>query len=162
MRKTFVQAALVATLALVVSPPAQAWDDIWTGFTCGFTSTSDPTGQVIQDPNTQTGEIDGGPIVVVNQNGDLVDYVEITCALKLNYGENDGTNVAASRSSITAGNVGVLVDTVSYTALPGDDIYVCMDIHWCDEKGCWWIYLDSDDDPGNGNQCDLATSVEAR
>ncbi len=152
-------AALAVTVALPLAAPAQAWDDWWLGFTCGLSSTNDPTGQVVQDPSTQTGEVDAGPMAVMNAAGGTVHSVTIGCAIKINYDLNDTSNIAAQRSNTTAGNVAVLVDTISYTALPGDDVYLCTWFGWESSKGSFWWYVDDDDDPSNGDQCALATST---
>ncbi len=162
MRRNLLCATIAAALAVLVTPSAQAWTDAWAGSACDMASTNDRTGQLIQDPNTWTGEIHGGPVAVVNETGGTIRDVSVTCTVKINYGINDYTNVAASRSSTTSGNVGVLADTITYTALPGDDVYLCTDIHWCGSKGCTWIYLDDDDDATNGVQCALLPSVEVR
>ncbi len=160
MHRRTLRAMLVVAVGLSLAPPAHAVDDA-AGFTCGFTSTNDPTGQIIQDPNTQTGEVDGGPWAVVNETGGTISAVTVTCIFKINYGINDNTNIAASRTATTSGNVGVLLDTITYTALPGDDVYLCTHFHWSGSKGGGWVYIDDDDDATNGVQCALATSVEA-
>ncbi len=116
---------------------------------CSYISTNDPTGQVIQDPNTQTGIVIAGPVVVVPPFS-----TSVRCNFKINYGINDSTNIAAQRVS---GGEPLLVDTITFTALPGDDVYICT-VVFIDDTG---HHVDDDDDDSNGIQCALATSVEA-
>ena len=136
MNKLF-SATLVAATALAFAPAAAHADPPGAaGFTCGFSSTDDPTGQVV-NPGTQVGEIDGGPFVVA----DLPDPADptafdvtgnpatgvITCALQVN-----GTGAFADADAVTVSSqlfntvvVYLPPTAISYAAGPLDNVYEC-------------------------------------
>jgi hypothetical protein len=109
------------------------------GFTCGFTSSDDPSGAVA-NPGTQVGEVDGGPIAVADLP--VVDdtttpptvtfdttgnpaSATITCALQVG-----GTGVYAETDAVNASATGTVVVTlpptlISYQAGPTDPVWSC-------------------------------------
>jgi hypothetical protein len=153
--------AAASALAAAIAPAAHA-EDLADGFTCGFVSTTDDTGVVFND-GRQHGEVDGGPMTIVNSAGGTVSSVTVTCWIQLNNATPDEDLAAGPvgiRSSTLTGNVGLLVDTLDYAAALTDDVYLCTYIHWTSSKGGGWFYFDTDDLTA-GVQCGLATSVEA-
>ncbi len=157
--KALLAAAVIGAAALS-APVAHAVDSaVWSG--CSFNTTNDATGQVIGNPNTQTGTVYTDTAAVVNETGGTVSDVTVTCTFKINYGINDSFNIAATRSSTTAGGTGVMADTITFTALPGDDVYLCAKLSWNSSKGNRDVALDGDNNPANGIQCSLATSISA-
>jgi hypothetical protein len=156
-----------AALAAAIAPAAHA-EDLLDGFTCGFVSSTDDTGLVFND-GRQHGEVDGGPMTVVNSAGGTVSDVTTTCWIQLNNATPcavvDRTNCASLgqptgvRSSTVTGPVGLLVDTLDYAAsLATDDVYLCTRFSWNSSKGGGTFTWD-DDDVTAGDQCGLATEA---
>jgi len=155
MRTKFFLLAAAAAATAVLSPAAYA-EDLADITTCGFTSTNDPTGAVVQDPTKQTGEVDCGAFVVNTSGGTVTSTTAIAC-IKVN---DDTYGGGVCRSATTAGNFTQLIDTVSYNANVGDGVFFCITIEWTGSKGGGRIELDQDDTKA-GAQCGLATSIEA-
>ncbi len=160
-------------------PPVAAGDalldaDTYSGFSCGFGSSTDDT-KLVFDDDRQHGEVDCGPMSVFNAGGAFidtdppgvtppdpnetggVDSVTMCFAIQLNSSVH-GTNVADSGCATQSGAVGALVDTLDYTAVTGDVVYLCTSFSWTGgPKGTGGLVLvDDDDDPSNGDQCSEA------
>ncbi len=168
--------AAAAVAAAAVVSPATAFDDSYAGFTCGFVSTTDDTKVVFND-DRQHGEVDCGPMTVFNTGGAFIDTdppsvtppdpnevsgadsVTMCFGIQLNSSVH-GTNVADSGCATQSGAVGALVDTLDYTAVTGDVVFLCTHFHWRTPKGGGWVYFDDDDDDTNGIQCSEATILE--
>ena len=157
MRKNVLFAGVTLPLALVATPPVYA-ETVYAGFTCGFVSTNDTTGVISQDPNKQTGEVNCGPYAFANTAGGTINSVTITACFKVNDSTHGG---GTCRSATTPGNVGILVDTISYQAAPGDDVYIGTCVSWGDSKGGGSVCYDCDEATA-GEQACLANAVEAR
>ena len=127
------------------------------GFTCGFSSSDDPTGTVA-NPGTQVGEIDGGPIAVADLPtvDDSVtppdvswDFAgnpasgTISCALQVG-----GTGVYAEADAVSASASGTVVvylppTLISYQAGATDPVWSCTTWTLTDAHGdSETIYLD--------------------
>jgi hypothetical protein len=143
-------------------------EDLLDGFTCGFTSSTDDTGLVFND-GRQHGEIDGGPMTVVNSAGGTVSDVTTTCWIQLNRADPcavvDAANCAAlgapvgARYSTVTGPTGSLIDTLDYAAdHHWDDTYLCTRFTWNSSKGGGSFDWD-DDDLTAGVQCALAAEI---
>ncbi len=165
---------LVAAVALAgaITPAAFAEDDAGVGFTCGFVSSTDDTKLVFND-DRQHGEVDCGPLVVANTAGGAIDSVTLCFYIQINWEFHLGPKgtyhesppVADGGCATNSGNVGVLVDTLDYTAEVGDVVYLCTDIFWTGDKGPFEEHWDAvPDDPADpttlGEQCAEATSIE--
>jgi len=137
-----------------------------TGFTCGFTSTNDPSGVVNQDPNVQFGEMDGGPWTaadITGEDGDSVSAASITihCWIQVNNSAySHGTAIPTAHCDFTGTGVAGGACQISYTAGPTDNVYLCTQVNMVDDDGSETYQFDEDDNPANGNQCALAISVE--
>ncbi len=146
----------------------------YAGFSCGFGSSTDDTKLVFND-DRQHGEVDCGPMTVFNTGGAFIDTdppgvtppdpnetggvssVTMCFAIQLNSSVH-GTNVADSGCATQSGSVGALVDTLDYTAVAGDVVFLCASLEWDGDMGpSDRIYYDDDDDPSNGDQCSEAT-----
>ncbi len=159
MRTRLAVAAAAATLT-ALAPAAHAVDQV-SGLSCGMLTSNDPTGQLVQDPNRMTGLVWAGPVGVRNTGLGAISDVSIDCVVKINYGVNDGGGAEAQRGSTTAGNVGALATTITYTAVPGDDVYLCTVVSWNGSKGHGEYRDDANGRPSDGIQCDFANSIEA-
>jgi hypothetical protein len=127
------------------------------GFTCGFSSSDDPTGTVA-NPGTQVGEVDGGPIAVADLP--VVDDTTtpptvtfdttgnpasgtITCALQVG-----GTGTYAEADAVSASASGTVVvylppTLISYQAGATDPVWSCTTWTLTDANGdSETVYLD--------------------
>ena len=156
VRKKVFFVGVALPMTLVAMPKVYA-EDVYAGFTCGFVSTNDTTGVISQDPNKQTGEVNAGPYVFAHTAGGTIDSVTVTCCIKINTPVYGG---GICRSATTPGNTGILVDTISYQAAPGDDVYIGTTVSWTSSKGGGTANYDCDETTP-GEQACLATSVEA-
>jgi type 1 fimbria pilin len=108
------------------------------GFTCGFTSSDDPTGAVGQ-PGQQIGEVDGGPVAVadlptvddtvtppaVSVTGGNPESGTITCAIQVG-GTGVYTDADAASASASGTAVVYLPPTeITYFAAPTDNVWSC-------------------------------------
>jgi hypothetical protein len=131
-------AALLAAVSL--APPAHA-DVWWGGVTCRYAGSSDRTGLVLPDPETQVGVVVGGPWVVLGDP--TVFVVSITCTIQVNDSAPGGTGVA--RQAVWNGNVAFLADTITFQAdLAVDAVYICTRVEWFSSKGYRAMDLDTD------------------
>jgi hypothetical protein len=132
------------------------------GFTCGFSSSDDPTGAVA-NPGTQVGELDGGPIAVADlpnvdttttpptvtfDTGGNPASATITCALQVG-----GTGLYTDADAVSASASGTVVaylppTLVSYQASATDPVWSCTTWTLTDAHGAsQTLYLD--DTSGN-------------
>jgi hypothetical protein len=155
------------------------------GFTCGFASSDDPSG-AIANPGTQVGEVNGGPVLVVDLPGvdstttpPTITYdttgnvnpstlaivsAKITCGLQVG-----GTGVYSDPDAVTASASGpVLVNLpptlVSYQATATDPVWSCTTWTLTDANGASvTLYADAaggfSTDPTTA-KCALATSQD--
>lgn len=150
MRKIAVAALALSALATTFAPAASAAPPGPTDSGCSFTSVSDPNPEAPAD--TQTGYIQGGPIV---GNGKL------TCTIKVGVGTVEGAYVNGASASATGSNgVTVLPPTiVSYVSPSRVPVYMCE--VWVDPNGAVWYYDGQAGawvEPNSGVQCTLAIS----
>ena len=155
MRKKVLFTGVAVPLALMAAPQAYAADD-WGGFTCGFASTDDPTGVITQDPTKQTGEVNCGPVIVLNSDGGTISSVTVTACFKVNDNTYGG---GICVSNTTSGNVGFLVTTISYHADADDDVYIGTTVSWTSSKGGGTSNYDCDEATAGEQTC-IATSTE--
>ena len=114
--KKLALAALAFGAAASFVTPATASAPANTDLLCGFTSATDPNPEAPE--NTQTGELDGGPIT---QNG------TITCTIQVgNAGLHTDPDNGAKASATGTNGVTTLNPTlVSYTSPPNTNVYLC-------------------------------------
>ena len=115
-------------------PPAVAARD---GFLCGLARVDDPMFE-----GAQTGEIDGGPLVVDDRTTAEVESGTLTCTVQVNAGTHAGVDSGSVTGPTTHG-VAVAGGTVSYAAHPDDNVYVCTQV--ATERGT--RYWNSSNDP---------------
>ena len=132
-------------------------EDGFTGMTCGFSTSHDDTGVIVQDPTKQTGWVQCGPVAVANTAGGTSTSVTISGCFKVN---DDTYGGGVCRFATVSGNVGVLSDTISFNVAAGDDLYYCTSVSWTSSKGGGSFNYDADESTP-GEQCALSTSIEA-
>ncbi len=156
MHRAIPLAATVSCLTLL-APSAQAAEIV--GFTCGYTSTGDPTGVAEPDADVQYGEIDGGPVAVVAAPGESpVLSVTVICSLQLNSAD-PATPDLASASVTASGSVGVVPPSmIAYRANLWDWVSLCTRVEWVTRDGRFgWDY--DADDTSPGPQCAYPVSL---
>ena len=136
--------AAPASAAAPTSPPDRG---------CGFSSATDPNPEA--PDNTQTGQINGGPIA---QSG------TITCTIQVGgvglHSEPD--NGAKASATGTNGTTVPNPTLISYTSPPNTNVYLCS--QFTDTSNVTWLYDDADGvwENAAGNTtatCGLATSA---
>ena len=139
--KKFAMAALAAgTILSSFAGSATAGEPVDgpSGFLCGFSSLSNPTAEA----GTQTGEIDGGPLAIVDAEGN-VGSGTLTCTIQVNQGTHDGSGVAVSASG--TGVVAFGPTVVSYQADDDDIVFLCSEFTYA--NGGPTLYFHSSEDP---------------
>lgn len=125
--KIAVMAVAIGTVQLTGAAPAQAHPS---GILCGFTSITDPNGE----PGTQTGEVDGGPLVEADLDADppTVDATaSLTLKCTIQVGATGSTHLGPDSASASASASGVVVlgpTTISYSAAVGLDVFLCTQV----------------------------------
>ena len=115
MKKLAIAALALGALATTFVTPASAAAPSDTDLGCGFTSVTDPNPEA--PLGTQTGYIDGGPIL---QNG------TITCTIQVGGGAHSDPNNGASASATGTNGFTYLSPTlVSYSSPPLTPVYLC-------------------------------------
>ena len=115
------------------------------GRLCSFSSVSDPT---IEDGQTQTGQINGGPVVAADLTGPSVDptaSVSLTCTIQV--GASNATHAGADSASGTSSGRGFAIlepRPVSYLSPEGQPVYICTEMsvngntrYWDGGAGAW-------------------------
>jgi hypothetical protein len=138
LKKLAIAALALGSLVSVVGTTAHADAPGAAGFTCGFTSSDDPTGAVGQ-PGQQIGEVDGGPILVADlpaiddQTPPNVTFdatgnpasATITCSIQVG-GNGSYLNASAASGSASGTVVVYLPPTeITYFAAPTDAVWSC-------------------------------------
>ncbi len=145
MKKLALAAIVATTLAgsftgtAVAGPPTTGPD----GFLCGFTSVTNPNAEA----NTQTGEIDGGPLIVTDAAGNPTGGT-LTCTIQVG-ANNLHSSPDAPGGKVSAHGDGVVVippSVVSYTAAPEQNVYLCTQFTYDNGRTVYW-HADNDDDP---------------
>ncbi len=147
--------ALAATLA-----PGAAGVDYYQGLTCGLVSAKDPNGELGGDPNRYVGLVTCGPIAFVNESGGYFDSCTITVTLQVNNSVHGGGGASSSRT--TTGFFvcnATLADTLTYSVMEADSLYLCTAISWTGSKGGGRVVFDADELTA-GEQCALTTAFE--
>ena len=134
MRK-IVLAALVLGSATFATP-AHAAEPISAG--CAFSSITDPT---VENGQTQTGEIDGGP--ATSDPPGLT--VTLTCTIQVGGGSSTHAD-ADSASASDAGEVAVVASVVSYTSPEGQPVYLCEQVDVPGDGTYYWHDADTTND----------------
>ncbi len=169
MKKLALAAIVATTLAgsftgtAVAGPEA----DGPTGFLCGFSSITNPNAEA----NTQTGEIDGGPLVVTTGEGATTAPASGTLTCTIQVGANSThAGADAPGGKVSANGTGVVVippSVVSYTAAPEQAVYLCSQFTYTG-GGTVYFHADNDDDPSTdtghwsadaNSECGLAISA---
>lgn len=150
--RALVLAALVAAFGPVIANvPAHAAVDQPVGAGCRFERATEPAA----DTGMRTGELSGGPLVLVDSTTHLPGAGTLTCRVQANVGDHTGTGGA----SISAhGRLVVLTPPVQVTivATYADNVYVCT--AFTDDSDGTTYYFDDEaqrwsTDPGVA--CDL-------
>jgi hypothetical protein len=149
--KKFAIAGLAAGTVLAFAPAAHAAADPQ-GLLCGFSSVTDPSIE-----GSQTGEIDGGPLVLGTDGG--VYTGSLTCTIQT--GTND-THAEADAGSITGPTTtGVVAagGTVTYEVGADEDVWLCTSVN---VQGQGTLYYDETTGTwgGSSGACALAISAE--
>lgn len=123
------------------------------GFLCGFTSEFDPT----LEGDTQTGEIDGGPLVnEANPGGDI--YLKCT----IQVGSQGATHAGADSTGVADGTgAGVVVippTVVRYVGPFGLPVYLCSEVRLGGAGGTplYWDSTNGEFSSSSGVDCGLA------
>ena len=161
----------VASLALAYAPgyaPAQADAPASTGVLCEFAPITDPLGE----PDTRTGVLSGGPILMTGEDGVTPETGTLVCRVQVNIVDHNGSGPTVSGHGtglLTAGP-----GTVSVEVGPDDSVFLCgeflddsdgMTYYWDAELGEWSTdsgvacanvpLLGDEDDPYNRTWCPL-------
>jgi hypothetical protein len=134
VKKIAIAALALGALATTFVTPASAAAPSDTDLGCGFTSVTDPNPEA--PVGTQTGYIDGGPIL---QNG------TITCTIQVGGATHADANNGASASATGTNGFTYLSPTlVSYSSPPLTPVYLCTQFndgsvtyYWDDTTGTW-------------------------
>ena len=143
MRKIALFAVAMATVGASFTGVSYAGEPVDgpSGFLCGFSSISNPTAE----PGTQTGEIDGGPLVIVDAEGNTGEGT-LTCTIQVNQGTHAGTGVSVSGQS-TNSVVVIPPSVVSYQAGEEDVVFLCTEFDPGAPGGNDSLYFHSSNDP---------------
>ncbi len=124
------------------------------GTSCGFTSSHDETGGVVDpDPFRQSAEFRCGPFSPATPPGAVVTSVTLAVTFQINNAAHGGGGT--TRSSITTGAVGFFSSTVDFFAGPEDDVYYCSAVSWTSSTGSGSAVYDANS-TAPGDQCALA------
>ncbi len=127
--------------------------DVATGATCGL-STANPG--VLSGAGWYSGTVECGPLAVANSDGGSVNGVTLCAEVQVN--NSAPGNPVDSECLTLAQNVGMLVATANYLAVPGDVVFLCTYVAWTGSNGSFAAYLDSDPDT-DGTQCKQVTGA---
>ena len=120
MRSKLVIASVLSVLICVASPPASATPTIQRR--CSFTSITDPT---VENGQTQTGEVNGGPVTDDTQAG---ASITITCTIQV--GGANATHAGADAVACSGNGIGVaeVACQASYVSPEGQPVYLCTQV----------------------------------
>ena len=129
MRKVVIAAVALASAAFAV--PAEAQSDP-VGRRCSFTSVTDPT---VENGQTQTGQINGGPI---GQPDNPAATVTLTCTIQV--GAANSQHSGGASVSCTATNTGAtsLACQASYVSPEGQPVYLCTEVTISGKGTFYW------------------------
>src|SRR3712207_61064 len=85
----------------------------------GFNSVTDP-----QVEGSQTGEVNGGPMVIGDNDPTVIHTGTMTCTIQVNQSTHAGAD-ACSVSSASSSVVVVAAGTCTYASARGDNVYLC-------------------------------------
>lgn len=134
MKKVVLALALVPALLLPAAPAGAAHEPF--GRFCSFASIPDPAGP----PGVQTGEIDGGPVVVADF-ADLVAnpvHVTLKCSIQVDSEIHSALHSAPDAASASGSGVVAAVvppTLVSYEAGPDQYVVMCTEFAVTDAHG---------------------------
>ena len=143
MKKFAIAAVAAVTILSGLTGTASAGEPVDgpSGVLCGFSSISNPQAEV----GTQTGELDGGPLELINEETGALETATLTCTIQVNSAIHNGTSNDAVSASASGTGVVVLPPTVvSYQAGAADPVYLCSQITF---SGGVTLYWHSSDDP---------------
>ena len=146
--------AMTATAMLIGAPEASATP---IGRNCSFTSVTDPT---VENGETQTGQINGGPITDDTQP---TASIYLLCTIQV--GAANSTHVGADAVLLQAWGTGVAVvaGQASYVSPEGQPVYLCTEVWVADPSGHTTLFLNSVDgtwSTSNSVPCGEAISQE--
>ena len=151
MRKLFA-AALAGGTALSFASVAEAAPPTTNVRRCSFASVSDP-----QVEGSQTGEVNGGPILIGDQTGHLI------CTIQVNAPTHAGADSCSVTGPESTGAVAA-AGTCTYATADDDNVYLCTEVNI---GGVSWYLDDSANTPGVGTwsasadvACGLATNFK--
>ena len=125
------------------------------GFLCGFSSVSDP-----QVEGSQTGEVDGGPLVLGDAYDPAVFYTgSITCTIQVNQSTHAGADACAVTGPTTP-VAGEVAGTCTYASATGDNVYLCTEVDIVNGPTLYWDSVNDvwSTEPNVG--CSLDITVE--
>ncbi len=115
-------------LPLLAGAPAYADPVTIQGLTCGMAASYDPTGgEVYGRGDTAVGPVTGGPLLVTAT--EPVDSTWIECRVIVTTPDGIVSNSHYKRNTMSGGTV-VMMDVVTFYAIPGDRVDVCTQIGW--------------------------------
>ena len=95
-----------------------------TGVLCGMSSTWNPSAE----PGTKTGEIDAGPLLLVDSEANLGSG-RLTCTVQVGQRDHTGSGVSVEADGI-GGFVLMLPRVMSYQAGRDDAVYLCTEFRY--------------------------------
>ena len=128
----------VAEAAVAIAGTGSITEITPSGVLCGFTSVTDPT---VENGQTQTGEIDGGP---VGDPSKPAATVTLTCTIQV--GAANGTHAGADAVSLSGTGTGVATvgGAATYISPEGQPVFMCSQVtvngttyYWDDAAGDW-------------------------
>jgi hypothetical protein len=152
IRSRIIIAAMAAAALSLSSTMAQAaTSDPGPGFLCGFSSTTDPN---TEGGGVQVGEIDGGPLVLVDDDGTTPGNGTLICTIQVGEATHVGTDQAgASAHSIPGGGLVTLPPSlISYESPANVAVYLCTAYlddapDPLDDDGDPYLYWNDSNDP---------------
>jgi hypothetical protein len=137
----FAALALGTAVSFATSGVASATtSDPGPGFLCGFSSVTDPN---TEGGTTQVGEVDGGPLVLIDDAG-APGSGTLACTIQV----GESTHVGTDQAGASAHGTGVVVlapSLISYESPTGVSVYLCTS--YIDDDGVTVLYWNDSNDP---------------
>jgi hypothetical protein len=142
LRSRLVTAALAA---VAFAPVGNAWSTVsepGPGEPCAFVSVTDEDSA----DDTQTAEVDGGPLALVGDDG-LPGSGTLVCTIRVDSNSHSGP-VAAAASAHGIGVVVLAPTFVQFTATATQALYLCASYVDDDGGSLYWVHTGGDFDGG--------------
>jgi hypothetical protein len=138
-RSAFVTVAVIA-LFLPGTGARGTTSDPGPGFLCGFSSVTDPN---TEGGTTQVGEVDGGPLTLVDDSG-APGSGTLVCTIQVGESTHVGTDQAGASAHGT-GVVTLAPTLISYESPTGVPVFLCTS--YIDDDGVTVLYWNDSNDP---------------